>query len=52
MNLLINKYFQLIKLSKSNVGNGETQAEVDVIDNNNEWKVSASINLSQIKYLC
>jgi len=29
-----------MKLSKSNISNGETQAEVDPIDNNNEWKVS------------
>jgi len=27
-------------MSKSNISNGETQAEVDVIDNDNEWKVS------------
>jgi len=27
-------------MSKSNVSNGEAQAEVDAIDNNNEWKVS------------
>lgn len=28
-------------MSKSNISNGETQAEVvDAIDNNNEWKVS------------
>lgn len=27
-------------MSKSNISNGETQAEVDPIDNNNEWKVS------------
>lgn len=27
-------------MSKSNVSNGEIQAEVDAIDNNNEWKVS------------
>jgi len=33
-------YFQLIKMSKSNISNGETPAEVDAIDNNNEWKVS------------
>jgi len=29
-------------MSKSNISNGETQAEVDAIDNNNEWKVSES----------
>jgi len=27
-------------MSKSNINNGETQAEVDIIDNNNKWKVS------------
>jgi len=27
-------------MSKSNISNGETQAEVDAVDNNNEWKVS------------
>lgn len=40
---IINKqiyYFQLIKMSKSNISNGETQSEIDAIDNNNEWKVS------------
>lgn len=26
-------------MSKSNISNGETQSEVDAIDNNNEWKV-------------
>lgn len=36
----ISFYFQLIKMSKSNVSNGEIQAEVDAVDNNNEWKVS------------
>lgn len=31
-------------MSKSNISNGETQAEVvDAIDNNNEWKVSPVI---------
>lgn len=30
-------------MSKSNISNGETQAEVDNIDNNNEWKVSTVI---------
>lgn len=30
-------------MSKSNISNGETQAEVDNIDNNNEWKVSTAI---------
>lgn len=29
-------------MSKSNISNGETQTEVDAIDNNNEWKVSIS----------
>lgn len=33
-------FSQLIKMSKSNVSNGEAQAETDAIDNNNEWKVS------------
>jgi len=32
-------------MSKSNISNGETQAEVDNIDNNNEWKVSTAIFL-------
>jgi len=30
-------------MSKANVSNGDTPAEVDAIDNNNEWKVSISI---------
>lgn len=30
-------------MSKTNVSNGDTPAEVDAIDNNNEWKVSISI---------
>jgi len=30
-------------MSKSNISNGETQTEVDNIDNNNEWKVSTTI---------
>lgn len=32
-------------MSKSNISNGETQAEVDNLDNNNEWKVSTAIFL-------
>jgi hypothetical protein len=27
-------------MGKSNMGNDDTQAEADAIDNNNEWKVS------------
>lgn len=27
-------------MSKSNISNGDIQADVDAIDNNNEWKVS------------
>lgn len=27
-------------MGKSNINNGETQNEIDAIDNNNEWKVS------------
>jgi len=38
-------------MSKSNISNGETQAEVDVIDNNNEWKVSTAIFLLNNLYL-
>lgn len=36
-------------MSKSNVSNGEIQAEVDAVDNNNEWKVS--ITSITYKYL-
>lgn len=28
-------------MSKSNISNGDTPTEVDVADNNNEWKVSS-----------
>jgi hypothetical protein len=38
-------------MSKSNISNGETQAEVDVIENNNEWKVSTAIFLINNLYL-
>lgn len=38
--LLINILLQLMRMSKSDVINGDTQAEADAIDNNNEWKVS------------
>lgn len=37
-------------MSKSNVSNGEIQAEGDVIDNNNEWKVSIKYKLNNAYY--
>ncbi|XP_060876558.1 ubiquitin carboxyl-terminal hydrolase 10 isoform X1 [Metopolophium dirhodum] len=38
LNGINDEMIELIKMSKSNISNGETQAEVDAIDNNNEWK--------------
>ncbi|VVC38030.1 Peptidase C19, ubiquitin carboxyl-terminal hydrolase,Ubiquitin specific protease, conserved [Cinara cedri] len=37
LNGINDEMIELIKMSKSNIGNGETQVE-DGIDNNNEWK--------------
>lgn len=39
-------------MSKSNVSNGEIQAEVDPIDNNNEWKVSVLYVDSTMQLKC
>ncbi|CAI6374613.1 unnamed protein product [Macrosiphum euphorbiae] len=38
LNGINDEIIELIKMSKSNISNGETQAKVDAIDNNNEWK--------------
>ncbi|XP_025420470.1 ubiquitin carboxyl-terminal hydrolase 10-like isoform X3 [Sipha flava] len=38
LNGINDEMIELIKMGKSNMGNDDTQAEADAIDNNNEWK--------------